>query len=503
MKVAFISDLSERFGVEYLSAMLKTRGHDTRLFMDPRLFNDGEFGVPWLAPYFDRKDDLLRELKAYAPDLVAFSAATDPYQWSIDLAGRIKRIMDVPVIFGGIHPTSVPERVIVHPAVDMVCVGEGEHAMLELVESMARGAVDHTIRNIWFKKDGDIVRNELRPLLQDLDALPFADKDIYYAVSPQMASCYFITTIRGCPQACSYCCHSYLRELYRDKGCYLRQRSVANIIDELVRAKKRYPLRVVRFWDDDFSVGRSVAWFREFAREYKSKVGLPFICYLYPKDVPEGIVACLKEAGCCEVSLGVQSWDASLRRTELGRDTSNEEFGRIIDMLHQHGINTTVDFICGLPRQHEQDDVLGFLRFCISRKVGEINFSGLQYFPRSQITTRLWENGLFTQDEYENILDGKNAHLTSLGGHLPFHEMIKYKTAALLMIFLPPKVSDRWIASRRHDLIARIFHPRLIDWAYNRCMRSHDRRNYTRCKYGQYMYFIMKKTGSIFRRGAS
>ena len=191
MKIAFVNDSCERLGVEYISAVLKAAGHETKLFVDPQLFDDENISIKGLARVFDCKKKLISELKAYQPDLIGISAVTDFYQWALGMTRLIKEAMDVPIILGGIHPTSVPERVISNESVDMVCVGEGEYAMLELVNSMAKGKIDTTIRNIWFKRNGTVIRNEVRPLIEDLDALPMPDKELYYSASPHFSDFYY------------------------------------------------------------------------------------------------------------------------------------------------------------------------------------------------------------------------------------------------------------------------------------------------------------------------
>jgi Fe-S oxidoreductase len=143
------------------------------------LFNDSHCRIKTLNRVFNYKRHIVAQLKEYRPELVGMSVTTEIYPWAKTMSGLIKQAMDVPVIWGGIHPTSVPEEVMRNDTVDMVCVGEGEYPLLELVESMKKGAIDYSIRNIWFKRNGGLVRNEVRPLIADLDALPLSDPGLY------------------------------------------------------------------------------------------------------------------------------------------------------------------------------------------------------------------------------------------------------------------------------------------------------------------------------------
>jgi len=120
MKIAFVNDCVERLGVEYLSAVLKNAGHDTNLFVDPQLFNDVYIHSNTLGKLFDFKEFLLLQIINYNPDLICFSVDTESYQWACNIAKLVKNNIDVPILFGGIHPSSIPERVISNDFIDIV-----------------------------------------------------------------------------------------------------------------------------------------------------------------------------------------------------------------------------------------------------------------------------------------------------------------------------------------------------------------------------------------------
>src|SRR6185503_4748005 len=106
-----------------------------------------------LARLLDVKDAVVRQIVEAKPDLLCVSVFADNYQWALDLCRRVKREIDVTVVFGGIHPTTVPERVIAEDCVDVICVGEGDFAIAELAASLERGALDYGISNLWLKRD--------------------------------------------------------------------------------------------------------------------------------------------------------------------------------------------------------------------------------------------------------------------------------------------------------------------------------------------------------------
>src|SRR5262249_1824812 len=143
------------------------------------------------------------------PDLVAFSSYTITQQWSVEVARAVKRFARVPIVFGGPHVSGAPEPSIREPAIDAVVEGEGEGALLDLVDSLAHGELGRRdIPNTWMKGMLMPKRNPLRPLIDDLDALPWADKELFYDQIPAFERELYIVSRRGCPYRCSFCEYS-------------------------------------------------------------------------------------------------------------------------------------------------------------------------------------------------------------------------------------------------------------------------------------------------------
>jgi radical SAM superfamily enzyme YgiQ (UPF0313 family) len=203
MKIMFVYPAFENIGIEYLSSVLNSAGFRTRLAFDPRLFDDPFIKLRRLGKIFSYERALLKKIEDYAPQLVVFSVVSADYRWALSLAERIKTVSPAHITFGGIHPSSAPEEVIGRNCVDSVVIGEGEFALLDLANSLRSGKTDYSIKNIWFKKDSQVIRNPLRPYIDDLDSLPFPDKELYYRELPRYRSGYTIITRRGCINNCS------------------------------------------------------------------------------------------------------------------------------------------------------------------------------------------------------------------------------------------------------------------------------------------------------------
>ena len=497
MKIAFVNDSCQRLGIQYISSMLKQGGHQTRLFIDPLLFYDEVLSWRRLNKLFDYKKSIIGQLKQYKPDLIGFSVVTDFYQWACELAAAIKKEMNVPIIFGGIHPSSVPERVIKNDFVDIVCVGEGEYPMLELAESVKKGQIDYSIKNLWFKKDGKIIANQLRPLIDDLDSLPFADQEIYRNASPHFKKGYYIAADRGCPYICSYCFHSYMRETYRGKGKYLRQRSVENVICELEQAKRCYTPDLIFFLDDCF--GRDLDWLRKFAIGYKKRIGINFHCSMFPGNVSLESLRLLKYAGCREIEIGVQTWDEKLRANLLQRVVSNEAMERAMLWIKKSGINLVSGEILGIPGE-TKDGLKQTVEIYGRIRPQRTFFFTLKYYPKTAIMRYACENNFFSKAEQEDILDGKHGQQISKGGDVTNGYVIQKISLFFLAKFLPLNI----IMFIMRNNLYRYFPPFLTrtSLAIGENLMSFNlesKHNRARALY-RYSYFMLSKIMYVFRK---
>ncbi len=403
MKIAFINGQGENLGLEYISAVLKAGGHQVRLFVDNREFDSEYLCAKWFSRIFSSDKKVLQGLKEYKPDLIAISTMTLFYPWACQIAKTIKQHMDVPIIFGGIHPTSVPERVIKNDFIDMICLGEGEYPMLELADSMQKGKIDYSIKNIWFKKEGKVIRNEIRSFIEDLDALPFPDKELFYLKYKHYSETYYIMSSRGCFFSCSYCCHSYFKKLYKGKGNYFRLRSVNNVIEELKFAKEKYHTRYVMFFDDNF--GADEIWLRDFSSQYSKFIGLPFTCMMHPVHINDKKVKYLSNMALCEVQIGVQSFNSNINKQIFNRHHSIETVEKAITLFKKYNIRCVVDNIIGVFTETEKD-WFNMAEFYNKNRPTKINLFWLKFFPKVAITEWARENNLLKKSEYESIMDG-------------------------------------------------------------------------------------------------
>lgn len=393
MKIVFLYPVFESLGIEYLSAYLKKYGHETKLILDPLLF-EGYYTLSSspLNKIFSYSNIILNEVVDTKPDLVCISCVSDYFNWAIKTAENIKDVLEVPIVFGGAHPTAVPENVLKHPFVDFVIIGEGEEALLELVDNLASRRDVANIRNLCYRSDGKVIKNPLRPLVSDLDSLPFPDKELYYKdrygfIDVRGSDNYAIMGSRGCPYFCSYCHNNYLKKIYKGSK-YLRFRSTDNIIKELSMAKQKYKIRRVAFCDDAFIYYGNKKWLKELLERYKKEISLPFHCCVHPSTIDTDIVRLLEEAGCGIIEIDIQTLSESSRKDILLRFGNNEDSIKAIKLLSQSKIFLQVGLMLGLPTESKEDFLIAS-EFFNKYKVDSISTFWLRHYPKSEITRHL------------------------------------------------------------------------------------------------------------------
>lgn len=300
-------------------------------------------------------------------------------------------------LFGGWHPTYTPQMVE-EEGVDAVCVGEGEHATLELVQALERGESPRAIRNLWVKEGGTVHKNPLRPLIEDLDALPYPDRSFLFT----KASSYYeviasIVTQRSCPFSCSYCVNNAYNRLYDNPG-RKRRRSVDNVIGELKGIKAKGQLEFVKFEDSIFITHPE--WIREFAPKYAREIGVPFTCFARGELCTPEILTLLKQAGCASISMGVECGDDEMRRTLLNKQITSEQIVAAARMIKAHGIGIRTHSILGLPGCTIEDD-FKTLALNVRCKPDYAADGLLQPYPGTQIYEYAKEQGLIEPDLQE------------------------------------------------------------------------------------------------------
>jgi anaerobic magnesium-protoporphyrin IX monomethyl ester cyclase len=274
------------FGILYLADALEKAGFDVRLFHEEGTEADVQALVSLVL---DER-----------PIFVGFSTLTGPMILPMARASRvIKQALPVPVVWGGLHPTMLPEQTLRNDFVDIVAIGEGEHTAVELAHVLREhgpGAEELAqVAGIAFKNGGQVVRTAARPFIQDLDqhrpAWHLVDIERYFRSGQHfytdIGSQFWgekiaaVFTSRGCPWRCAFCYNQFVNKRS------FRAQSAQGVVDEIQEYKERYGVTAIIFEDDGFFTNREraleiirhidVPWTSSIRADYLAKWGDGFV----------------------------------------------------------------------------------------------------------------------------------------------------------------------------------------------------------------------------------
>jgi len=404
--VLFYYNDYESLGLEYISAVLKNASIKTSLVYKNLVDYYASDSAQNLSEQYYKQ--IASQICEHQPDVLALSLLTDTFKINMSIAEEVKKLNPgIEVLVGGVHAGLLPELTLSYPQVDALCVGEGELPTLSYLQNLDAILAGESppIKGIVYKQNGHSVGNHTYYMVnEDLDKLPFPDKDLFYSQDPSMKSHYFVQCTRGCPFVCSYCINDYRSSMVPGKR--FRHRSPEKIIDELLWAKEKYSFSFVVFVDECFGV--DFKWTSHFLSLYKEKVRMPFLASVHPNVVSEQLADLMRDANCWYVAMGVQSLNEEISGKVLRRSIRREKIAKSINAIHSRGITLQCDLIFGIPGETEKD-MEEALAFFNENRPSLVSVYWLTYYPKAQITKYAREIGLLSDCDIEDIEHGKIA----------------------------------------------------------------------------------------------
>ncbi len=339
----------EHLGLGYLAACLRKQNVDVKILNMPH----------WMAPR------ALQEVKKYSCKLVGISV---PFQRSavqaFNFISRLKRegFETAHVAIGGIYPSFAYEEILSQfPVVDSVVIGEGEETIVELAEAIISGSNWKKISGIAFRENKDIVTTELRPLIEDLDAIPFPERDALPEVLEKLEHAPVLSS-RGCYGRCTFCS---VVPFFKKFGPSLRMRSSANVIEELEFLSKKYGVRNVDFNDANFigGKGRGARRAQEIAELMQKKnLNIKFGIQCRPNEIDLELFTILKRAGLSKVFVGIESGSQAML-DRFQKDITVAENLKALEILSKLDLITYMGFITFDDRTtiHEYNENMAFI----------------------------------------------------------------------------------------------------------------------------------------------
>lgn len=400
----------ENNGVRFISSILRQHG-----FKVVEIYLKDYYHHKFIWPTAAEMDHVIRLLRLNKVNIVGLSLRAGGYlKICRQLTERIRNeLPGVPIMWGGMHVTMNPEQCIPHA--DMVVVGEAERVIVELFQRFREGRDVSDLSSLWLKRNGQIIRNPVAMLEEDLDSIPFRDfhthQDKFWVNEGRVTqgdpyatqTCYLMLSARGCLFNCSFCDINALRKVYKGKGKFYRAMSPAMVVEECLYAVKTFKnLKRIRFDDELFMM--SPEWVDEFCVLYKEKVKLPFEFLTDPRVVDEETLRKLRKAGLATVMIGIQNLDRINERL-YNRKVSNQRIIEVAQIMRRLGIRPCYQILMDDPVSTSEDkrDFFEFLA-TIPRPYDLYLFS-LSYWPLTDITEQFLSAGYITEADVEGEND--------------------------------------------------------------------------------------------------
>lgn len=375
MKIALISPNWEDqnpyppLGLAYLGAVLEKAGLTVNIF-DLTLEHDKPF------------EKMLEEIVISSPDIIGLSAMSHNYVNALEIAKFLKKNTNATIVFGGPHPTIMPEEVLQNEFIDFVVLGEGEETFLKMCQCLQVKKFDG-IDGLCYKNNGKIVIQPKKHFIKDLDKLPFPARHLLKLDSYTLLDDYgnrMVTLIssRGCPFGCTFCYKGLFGRTYR-------QRSAENIIKEIKTIIEKFNYKSFYFIDDLFTLNLKRVEELTLAIK-KEDLNIRWQCLARVNNATLQMFKLMKESGCYKVHFGIESGNQQILN-RVKKEITLEQVRQAVLYCKEAGIKTKGYFMLGLPGDTVKT-MQDTINFANELELDEVMFSITTPFPGTQ----LWES---------------------------------------------------------------------------------------------------------------
>ena len=342
----------------------------------------------------------------------------DPDAFGVTVASpnlfAAKTIIDVlrpygrPILGGGTHCTVMAEQALDDLGCDAICIGEGEFTLSEYLDRLAAGAGPDGIAGLLYRRNGQIIRGEPRPVNQRIDDLPDDDWSLWDDVQLHLdvfGMLSFYGT-RGCPHECSYCTSATLREILPGNFRLCSPELYAARVGRQFERFGPRGFRVAWLWDQVFT--RDAAWLERFCTEYR-RLGLhrrlPYSVYVRGDELDEERARLLAESGCIIIRVGFESGDDWMRCDVYQKRISRDSYRECVRLCRKYGLSVTGYYILGGPGETWRS-MWNTYRLARELAVDTPTFYVYKPLPRTAAVKKLHDlGGYFTDVWHRKVLD--------------------------------------------------------------------------------------------------
>lgn len=407
-------------GLLYIATCIQEAGHEVQLV-------DGAF---WTHK------EIIDKVRDFKPGFVGVSANASMWTKAMKTAEDIKAVdPSIHVTVAGPFPSAVEEKCLeLCPFMDSVVICEGEKIVPELIAKLEKGETLEGVAGMaWRASDGTIVKNEPRPLLEDLDSIPIPRRELLgdfdkYESPPgsyKEKPIAIVMTSRGCKARCIYC--------FQMKGeRRIRFRSVDNVMQEIEELMNDYGFREIRFLDETFTADRERAM-EIFRQIKKRKLKFSFYVSSRVNTVDPELLKEMKKAGCWAILFGAESGVQKNLNT-MKKGIKLDQTRAAVKAAKKAGLKVYTPFIIGIPGE-TYEEALQTIDFAIELDPHYANFHSMTPFPG----TELYEN----IDEYGTMSGNTDDYTFEGGAFVPYtmtrEQIDELRTIAFRRFYSRPK----------------------------------------------------------------
>lgn len=412
-------------GLAYLAAVLERYGYRVEI-LDAPAFQLSHKQLP-------------EEFRRRKPDIVGVTATTAVAPSAFKTARIAREVLpESLIVMGGPHITFLPERTLEEePSIQVGVVGEGEYTLLELVQAWEEGGDLRRVKGIVYRENGRIRFSKPRPLIENLDELPFPARHLLpmdrYKVFGKHETLGLIFTSRGCPYNCTFCSSSLIF------GKKFRARSPRNVVDEIEEFVDRYKSNRIEFVDDLFIFDKKRVL--EICREIKRRgLDVVWVCSARSDLVDGELLKALRDAGCVMIYLGVESGVQRVLNL-MRKGIKVEQSIRAVRLAKDAGLQVVASFVLGTPGE-TWEEALETIRFAKRLDPDFVQFSLATPFPGTELYRYAKEKGLLLTEDWTKYTVLKPVMRTE---ELSERELKKLIKKAYFDFYLQPHVVWRYI----------------------------------------------------------
>ena len=397
----------------YLASALRRDGHDCRIL---------DLYSATVPP------DPLETVRCYAPGLIGIAAYSPTLDEAYSLARSVKAASpSTRIVFGGTHASYLPHACLRRDDVDCVVIGEGEQTLCELAAAFERGGGPSGIAGIAYCDGERVVVSPPRPLIDDLDSLPWPAYDLVdfddYRLAPTRAVLHrrvsSILTARGCQYRCSFCSHHY------GYDCRVRKRRLDEVVREMAHVRETYGVEEFRFEDCSLtSDPKRVIELCRLMRE--SRLGAVWNCDVRAETASEELFAAMRAAGCRRVFLGVESGSqAILSSLAMQKGITLAQAAKTVRLAKAHRMRINCSFVIGVPGE-TRESALRTFDFARELDPDYAMFTALAPSVGSRLFEQAVSQGKIDADSYRG-----GPYLAICSGQVPLVQMAGLKPGEL------------------------------------------------------------------------